>query len=96
MADQRPFQVRQAILETLANSYPGGRGIDRLLLGADIQPLGVSREELLREARVLEAAEFLVDLKPRLEPHWKITFEGMCQIRREKTPDEVVWGESAL
>ena len=96
MADQRQYQIRQAILETLANSYPGGRGLDRLMVGADIQPLGVSREELLREARVLDAAGYIFDLKPRLDPYWKITAEGMFQIRREKVADVIVWGDSAL
>lgn len=95
-SDNRVYQVRQAILAALSERYPGGRDLSALQMAPDCQAVAATRAELLHECAMLLAGGFLTDLRPGREPFFKITYDGLRQIRRETTPDELVWGDRAL
>lgn len=96
MAERRPCQLRQAILADLDDRAPGGRDLVSLESAPNCQAIAAQRDEIMTEARCLEAGGFIKDLRPGRQPFWKITYAGIKQIRRETTPDEAIWGESAL
>ena len=93
---ERQYSVRQAILAALTDRYPGGRDLPALESAPDCQASAAQRDDLLREAAILRAGGFIADLRPGRQPFWKVTYSGLRQIRREATPDELVWGTSAL
>jgi hypothetical protein len=94
---KRVHKIRQEILRALADCYPGGRDLDSLLVTGRLADLSATREEVLAAARLLEAGEYVRDVRgPGRDPWWKIAQAGMMQIQKEATLDEVVWGEEAL
>ena len=97
MASKRPYLVRQAILQALADVYPGGKDPDKLEHSGPLRDVRASREDLLEQATILQSGGYIDDLRGRgRDPWWKVTHKGLCQIRKEVVLNEVVWGEEAL
>lgn len=95
-SSRRPYQIRQAILEALAEVYPAGHDTERLLRCSPLTNLRVSPGEVVPELGILQAGGFVQDLRPGREAWWKISYSGLCQSRRESVLEELVWGEEAL
>lgn len=96
MPDDREYKIRQAILTVLADVYPGGMTREDLAKRRPLSDQTAGVAEIVTEARLLQSANLITDLRPGRYPWWKITFDGLCQIRKEVAPKEIVWGEEAL
>lgn len=95
--DNRPYQIRQAILTALNACYPGGQDLAGLTRTSGCAKLAAAPAEVLVQARFLEAGGYVADLRgPGREPWWKIAQAGVLQIQRETRLAEAVWGEEAL
>lgn len=96
MPEKRQYLIRQAILNALADVYPGGKETAELLRAEKVADRHTTMSELESETAMLLAGGYIKDLRPHREAWWKITHSGLMQIREESVLDEVVWGTKAL
>jgi len=96
MHNQRTYQLRQNILRTAADAYPGPFGMDDLGASQPVRNLRAERSEIVSELNTLARAGFLEPI-PESNGDWlKISASGLDQINQETALDHRIWGKDAF
>ena len=90
------YRLRRAILMAAKTAEPAPSTAADLHGYPPIAMAAVPHEQVVDEARNLEAHGFLADLRPTRDPVWRLTAAGRDQVTGDARHDEYVWGELAL